>query len=329
MALAANNATTAEQFVKTALPRLHGADFLTGSELQALEQQTLLDLALQVKAERPRHGAPLAGHTLALIFAKPSTRTRVSFEVAMRELGGDVVVLDTNEMQLGRGESIADTGAVLSRYVSAIAVRTFGQKELETLAAAAAIPVINALTDAFHPCQALADLMTLHEIFGKLSGLRLAFIGDGNNVAHSLMVAGALAGLDITVATPPGREPAPAVVQLAGELSGGEGKVTLTNDAEAAVSGADAVYTDVWFSMGNDEDRGQVLNQFAPYQVNEHLMALTASHAVFMHCLPAHRGEEVTDTVIDGPRSVVLRQAENRLHVQKALLLALLGGAMH
>lgn len=297
---------------------------LTGAELGADGLYRLLELSRRLKRERPGHGAPLAGKTLALIFAKPSTRTRVSFEVGMKELGGDTIVLHTRDMQLERGETIEDTGAVLSRYVAGLAVRTSAHAEIESLAAASSVPVINMLTDLFHPCQALADLLTLWEQFGRLEGLEVAYVGDGNNVLHSLLLAGTAVGIRFRVATPPGFEPAAAVVAAA-RRRGGVDAVQLTTSAEQAVAGAHAVYTDVWTSMGREDEREQRLAVFRPYQVTPALLAGARDEAVFMHCLPAHRGEEVTAEVIDGPRSIVWEQAENRLHTQKALLLQLLG----
>ncbi|HEY8449404.1 MAG TPA: ornithine carbamoyltransferase [Bacillota bacterium] len=305
------------------LDQLRGSDFLTVSDVTADQLHELLDLAAYLKKERPRHGAPLAGKHLALIFAKPSTRTRVSFELAMRELGGDVLVLFTRDMQIGRGETLEDTGAVLSRYVSAIAMRTFAHSDLETLAHAATVPVINMLSDRFHPCQALADMLTLKERFGRLEGLRLAYIGDGNNVAHSLIEAGVMLGVNVVIASPPGYEPDAGIVALARQL-GGRGSVEIVHDVFAAVKDADAIYTDTWTSMGAEAEAEQRHRVFAPYQVNAQLCAAASSRHVFMHCLPAHRGQEVTDEVIDGEHSVVFDQAENRLHAQKALLWALL-----
>lgn len=297
---------------------------LTGGELDADALRQLVDLSLRLKGERAGHGAPLAGKTLAMIFAKPSTRTRVSFEVGMKELGGETVVLYARDMQLDRGETIEDTGAVLSRYVAGLAVRTFAHEEVETLAAVSSVPVINMLTDTFHPCQALADLLTLSEQFGRLDGLEVAYVGDGNNVLHSLLLTGAAVGVRFRVATPPGFAPDPAVVEAARAV-GGSGAVVLTGSAGEAVEDAHAVYTDVWTSMGQEDEREARLEIFQPYQVTPALMARARHDAVFMHCLPAHRGEEVVAEVIDGPQSVVFDQAENRLHAQKALLLRLLG----
>jgi ornithine carbamoyltransferase len=309
-------------------------DFLSVDDLDAEQLREVLDLADELKADRAQrvgttsdlsHG-PLRGRTVAMIFEKPSTRTRVSFQVAVTELGGEPLPLSSAELQLGRGETIADTGAVLSRYVHGIVVRTFGQDRLEELAAAADVPVVNALTDLEHPCQALADLQTFREVHGELAGRRLAYVGDGNNVAHSLLLAGAKLGLTVTVGHPEGYAPDEAIVARARSLAAETGaEVLITTDAEAAVRGADAVYTDVWASMGQEEEATQRRRAFEPYQVTAELLSHAADGAVFLHCLPAHRGEEVTAEVMDGPASRVFDQAENRLHAQKALLARLLG----
>ena len=306
-------------------------DLLSIDDLDDDQLTDLLNLADQVKAARGTDGPAayadaLAGRTVALVFEKPSTRTRVSFQVAVTELGGDPLPLSSAELQLGRGETIADTGAVLSRYVHGVVVRTFGQDRLDELAAAADVPVVNALTDLEHPCQALADLQTLREARGgALTGSVLTYVGDGNNVAHSLLLAGALAGVEIRVAHPEGYAPDAAVVDRAGELAALSGtEVVVTTEAVAAVTGAHAVYTDVWASMGQEDEADARLAVFQPYQVTAELFAHAAEGAIFLHCLPAHRGEEVTAEVIDGPASRVWDQAENRLHAQKAVLLRLL-----
>ena len=303
-------------------------DFLSIDDLTSVELERLLDRAAALKADRPGAGAgALAGKTAAMIFEKPSTRTRISFEVAIAELGGHPLPLSSAELQLGRGETIEDTGRVLSRYVHGVLVRTFAQERLERLADAASIPVINALSDLEHPCQALADLLTIREKLGALAGLKLTYVGDGNNVAHSLLLAGALAGMHVTIATPPGYEPIPQIVKRSTEIAETTGgSVTVTTEAPAAVASADAVYTDVWASMGQEGEAEERRLIFAPYQVNAVLVARAAERAIVLHCLPAHRGEEITDDVIDGPRSVVWDQAENRLHTQKALLERLMGG---
>jgi len=306
------------------LKGLRGRDFLTLRDLEPREIEGLLDLAAALKAERGRGQLrrDLEGKTVALLFFKPSTRTRISFELAARELGAFTLYLNAQEMQLSRGESVEDTARVLARYVHAVVIRTFGHEQLERFAQWSSVPVINALTDSYHPAQVLADLLTLKERFGRLKGLRLAYVGDGNNVLHSLLLLGTTVGVRFRVATPPGFEPDPAVVQAA-RRNGSE--VVLTHSAEEAVAGAHAVYTDVWTSMGWEDERETRLKVFQPYQVTPQLMAAARPDAVFMHCLPAHRGEEVTAEVIDGPQSVVWDQAENRLHAQKALLLRLLG----
>jgi ornithine carbamoyltransferase len=260
------------------------------------------------------------------VFEKPSTRTRVSFEVAVAEMAGHPVVLSTADLQLGRGETIEDTGRVLSRYVDAIVLRTFEQERLEVLASAATVPVVNSLSDFEHPCQALADLLTVRERLGTLAGRVLTYLGDGNNVAHSLLLAGAKSGMTVRVATPPGFEPIPQVVQRATEIAEESGgAVETTNDAPAACAGADVLYTDVWASMGQEDESDERALIFPLYQLNQALVDLAADDAVVLHCLPAHRGQEITGEVLDGPRSAVWDQAENRLHTQKALLVRLLG----
>jgi ornithine carbamoyltransferase len=303
-------------------------DFLSIDDLSPDELTKLLDRAAELKAKRGTAGSTaLAGTTVAMIFEKPSTRTRISFEVAIAELGGHPLPLSSAELQLGRGETIEDTGRVLSRYVHGVVVRTFEQERLERLADAATIPVVNALSDLEHPCQALADLLTIREHLGSLDGVKLTYVGDGNNVAHSLLLAGALAGMHVVVATPPGYEPIPQITKRATEIAESTGgSVTVTTEAPEAVRGADAVYTDVWASMGQEREAEERRLIFAPYQLNAVLLARASERAIVLHCLPAHRGEEITDDAIDGPRSVVWDQAENRLHTQKALLESLMGG---
>jgi ornithine carbamoyltransferase len=303
-------------------------DFLSVADLDRDGLLELLDLADRLKRGRGEAaGRPgrtdLAGATVAMLFEKPSTRTRVSFQVAVAELGGHPLPLSARELQLGRGETVADTAAVLSRYVHGLVVRTSAHARLEELAAAADIPVVNALTDHEHPCQALADLQTVREQRGRLEGVALAYVGDGNNVAHSLLLAGGLARMDVRVGHPAGYGPDLAVVERARVLGA---KVLVTDDPEAAVDGADVVYTDVWASMGQEAEAAARAERFAPYRVDAGLLSRAAGDAVFLHCLPAHRGDEVTAEVIDGPASRVFDQAENRLHAQKALLVALLGG---
>jgi ornithine carbamoyltransferase len=309
------------------------SDFLSIDDVDGDQLVSLLDLADELKADRvARHAsdsslvrAELRGRTIALIFEKPSTRTRVSFQVAVTELGGHPLPLSSAELQLGRGETVADTGTVLSRYVHAIVVRTFAQARLDELAAAATVPVVNALTDEEHPCQALADLQTIREAFGGFRGRTLTYVGDGNNVAHSLLLAGAKVGLSVRVAHPEGYAPDAQVLARAQAIAADTGcEASATTDAVAAVTGADVVYTDVWASMGQEDEAQARLRAFEPYRVTPELFAHTAADAVFLHCLPAHRGEEVDAEVIDGPASRVFDQAENRLHAQKALLASLL-----
>jgi ornithine carbamoyltransferase len=305
-------------------------DLLRIADLSPDDLQRLLDLSEVVHREPHRHADLFDGDTVITYFAKPSTRTRLSFGSAITHLGGTPEVVGPNELQLGRGETIEDTARVVSRYARAFVIRTYSDDDVRRFAGAATIPVINALTDLHHPCQALADLLTLRQHFGHLKGLRLAYLGDGNNVAHSLMEACALAGVDITVATPPGFEPDPEILAGAEHLALGSGSVVwTTHDPLLAVAGADAVYTDVWLSMGDsDEERTERAAALQPYQVNSAVMAEADADAVFMHCLPAHRGEEVSADVIDGPHSVVLDEAENRMHTAQALLIALTSGQL-
>jgi ornithine carbamoyltransferase len=304
--------------------------FLVDTDISSEEQWAILDDADRRKRERrirPAVDQPLAGRSIALIFEKPSTRTRLSFEVGVAELGGHPVVIDAATTQIGRGETLADTAAVLSRYVDAIVIRTFGQDRLEELAAGASVPVVNALTDFSHPCQALADLQTIRERKGSLAGRTLAYVGDGNNMAHSLLLAGAMAGMRVHVASPPGFEPLDQVVRHANEIGAATGGEALVlHDPAEAVAGADAVYTDVWASMGQESESSGRALVFQRYTVDERLMSAALPDALVLHCLPAHRGEEIAAAVIDGPQSVVFDQAENRLHAQKALLAHLLAG---
>lgn len=302
---------------------LKGRDLLSVHSLTSAEVLEILRVAEELKAKQ-KQGIPqplLAGKTLAMIFTKSSTRTRVSFEAAMYQLGGYPMFLSGQDLQLGRGEPISDTAQVLSRYVDGIMIRTFSHDEVVELAEYASIPVINGLTDLLHPCQALADILTIKEHKGKLAGLKLAYVGDGNNVAHSLLNACAKVGMDIAVATPEGYEPDAKIVELAkADAAAGGSKVEITHDPVAAVKDADVVYTDVWASMGQEAEHAARQKIFAPYQVNNKLVAHAKPNYLFMHCLPAHRGEEVAAEVIDGPNSVVFDEAENRLHVQKAVL---------
>ncbi len=300
---------------------------LTLDELGPGRLSSLLDLTGRLKRDPEAFRNRLAGGRIGMIFDKPSTRTRVSLESAAWMLGMLPIVLRPEELQLGRGETIADTARALSLYLDALTVRTFAQSSVEELADAASIPVINALTNEHHPCQALADVMTLVEEFGTFAGIQVAFIGDGDNVCHSLIEAAGLAGFALRVATPPGYEPLPEVVERArrrGERTGGG--ILLTNDPAEAVSGVEAVYADVWTSMGREAEAGTRRTAFAGFTVDGPLMSLASKAAIFLHCLPAHRGEEVTDEVMDGPASRVWPQAANRLHTETALLYAALTG---
>ncbi|MGW0179638.1 ornithine carbamoyltransferase [Nocardia sp. NPDC003345] len=300
--------------------------FLRDDDLSPAEQAEVLALAAELK-KNPFSRRPLEGpRGVGVIFDKNSTRTRFSFELGIAQLGGHAVVVDGQTTQLGRDETLADTGRVLSRYVDAVVWRTFGQQRLEEMAAGASIPVVNALSDEFHPCQVLADLLTITEHKGGLKGLRLAYFGDGaNNMAHSLLLGGVTAGLHVRIAAPAGFLPAPEVV-VAARARAAEtgGTVTVTEDPGAAAADADVLVTDTWTSMGQEGDGLDRVAPFRPYQVNAALLARAAADAVVLHCLPAHRGEEITDEVIDGPRSLVWDEAENRLHAQKALLVWLL-----
>ena len=303
------------------------SNLLRVADLTAAHLNTLLDLADEMKNGPTWWTAAQNATAIACLFDKPSTRTRVSFEAAAHRLGMLPIMLRPDELQLGRGEPLADTARVLSSYTAAIVVRTFAQATVEQLADAAGVPVINALTDEHHPCQALADLLTLRRHYGYLEGIRVAYVGDGNNVAHSLMEAGALAGMHITVATPPGYGPQPAVTRRATELAAAHGgTIHVMHDPLSAVIHADAVYTDVWVSMGEDAEHDRRVRDLEGYQVNEALMRRAARGAVFMHCLPAHRGLEVTAEVIDGPSSLVWEQAANRLPTEQAVLHTITGG---
>ncbi len=306
--------------------KLAKPDLLSIADLTTAEVEGIFDLAALVKARPAEFARALAGKQLVLIFEKPSLRTRVTFEVGITSLGGKSLFIDQTASRLGARESIADIARNLERWVDAVVLRTFDHETVTEMAAHASIPVINGLSEREHPCQVLADYFTLQEKFGELKPLKLAFVGDGNNVAHSLLLTAVRLGSCIAVATPPGYEPDAEIVQAASETAKETGgSIELTYDAEEAVGGADAVYTDVWASMGQEAEAGERRRVFAPYQVNEALMAHAAPHAVFLHCLPAHRGEEVTDAVIDSSQSAAFDQAENRLHVQKAILLLLLG----
>src|SRR5215218_8335083 len=289
-------------------------DFITGEEFGGFELGQLLERALELKAGRGEQlgSTSLSGRSVALVFERPSTRTRISFEVGVGELGATPVVLRSDEMQISRGESVADTARVLSRYVDAIVIRSGSHEAVAELAAAAEVPVVNALTPLHHPCQALADLLTLRERCGDLSGLRLAYVGDGNNVARSLAIAGELAGVEVVVAAPEGYQ-----------LEEGHG-VKLSGDPRAAAEGADALYTDVWISMGDETEAQKRRSDLAPFQLDADLLAVAKDRAIVLHCLPAHPGEEISAELLYGERSAVWDQAENRLHAQKALLEMLL-----
>jgi ornithine carbamoyltransferase len=306
---------------------LAGKDLLSLDELDTLQTHALLDLAQYYKAHRAVK--PLVGQTLGLLFRKASTRTRVSFMVAMYHLGGEAIDLNPNVIQVGRGESVKDTARVLSRYVDALAIRTFEQAELEEFADYCSIPVINALTDLEHPCQILADLLTMQETFGTLKGLTMAYVGDGNNIVHSLLLGCAKVGMNLNVATPPGYEPLNTIVQRAQEIAAQTGcAISLLKDPAEAALDAHALYTDVWASMGQEEEAATRKKAFAGYQINEALCALADPKAIILHCLPAHRGEEISAEALEGTQSRVWDQAENRLHAQKAILAALLGSGL-
>ena len=305
------------------LAALKGRDYLSSADLDVAQSGALLDLASDLKAGRRR--CDLSGRSLGLIFTKASTRTRVSFTMAMARLGGHTIDLDPAVTQLGRGEPLADTARVLSRYVDALAVRTYAQSELEDYAHWASIPVVNALTDREHPCQALADYLTLREAFGAVEGLTLAYVGDGNNVAHSLLLCGALLGVNVRVGTPPGFAPDPAVVAQAQHLAADRCTVEVVHEPLAAVRGAHALYTDVWASMGQEAEQRKREQAFRGWCLDEALLSEADGRAIVLHCLPAHRGEEISAGAIEGAASRVFDQAENRLHVQQALLVSLLG----
>jgi len=304
-----------------------GKSLLSLQDLTKEEILYVLDLAAELKSQHQKGELiqPLAGKTLGMIFEKSSTRTRVSFETGIYQLGGMGLYLNSKDLQLGRGEPVADTAKVLSGYLDAIMIRANSHKMVEELAEHATIPVINGLTDLFHPCQALADLQTILEYKGTLEGVKLAYIGDANNVANSLMIAAAKTGMQIRIAAPAGYQPMPEIVEKAKNISDDPDFLRITESPEEAAAGADVLYTDVWTSMGQEEESAARLKAFQGYQVNEMLMDSAASDAIFLHCLPAHRGEEVAAAVIDGPQSAVFQEAENRLHAQKALMLAVMG----
>jgi ornithine carbamoyltransferase len=302
-------------------------DFLTLHDITISEMEALLHLAEEVKQHPEAYLTALQGKMAALIFEKPSLRTRVTFEVGFEQMGGHAVYLAPGDIGLGKRESVRDVGRNLSRWVNVLIVRTFSQKLLEELAFAASVPVINALTDLLHPCQAIADLLTLQEAKGKLKGLHLVYVGDGNNVALSLAHAAGKVGMHFTMACPPGYQPnADVLTEARADASSTGAEIVVVHDPKEALSTADALYTDVWTSMGQEKETAERHRAFAEFQVNRELLELAPADALFLHCLPAHRGEEVTDEVLDGPRSVALEQAENRLHAHKAILLAVLAG---
>ena len=304
---------------------LKGRDLLSMADLTSAELHELLELATQLKAGTRQPQCP--NKVLGLVFSKASTRTRVSFSVAMYQLGGQVLDLNAGVTQVGRGEPTADTARVLDRYLDIVAIRTYAQTEIEEFAQYASIPVINALTDLEHPCQTLADLLTLKDAFGKLDNLTMSYLGDGNNVAHSLMLGCALAGVNVRIGTPEGYAPNPTIVKQAVQISQGRSEVIITTDPKAAVEGSHALYTDVWASMGDESAAESRIPKFQPYQINQSILDLADPEAIVLHCLPAHRGEEITHDVMEGPQSRLWDQAENRLHAQKALLAAILSAA--
>ncbi|MBP6908824.1 MAG: ornithine carbamoyltransferase [Candidatus Saccharicenans sp.] len=301
-------------------------DFITIHDLSRYEFNEILDMTEKMKKNPGKYHSVLKDKILAMIFQKPSLRTRMTFEVGMLQLGGEAIYLAPSDIQIGSRESVRDIGKNLERWVDGIMIRTFGHNIILELAESTRLPVINALTDLLHPCQAMADFFTLLEKKGSLAGLKLAYVGDGNNVAHSLMLAAAKAGMKMAVATPPGYEPKAEIIDWAREDGHStDFELTITNDPAEAVKEADAIYTDVWASMGQETEKETRKKIFAPYQVNRELFSRAKPGTYFMHCLPAHRGEEVTDEIIDSPNSIVYDQAENRLHVQKVIMMILMG----
>lgn len=320
MGLVANKVTVDHQ--------LAGRDFLTLADYSKDELEYLLELAADLKQQQKSGNMeePLKGKTLGMIFEKSSTRTRVSFEAGIYQLGGTGLFLKSDDIQIGRGELISDTAKVLSAYLDGIMIRTFSQKDVEELAEHASIPVINGLTDSYHPCQVLADLLTIQEVKGTLKGVKVAYIGDGNNMAHSLMLGAAIMGMDVSIAAPEGYQPEQEITEKATSIARLQGgKVEVTDQPAVAVKQADVIYTDVWASMGQESEQIIREKKFAGFQVNKSLCSLANKDAVIMHCLPAHRGEEITAEIIDGKQSIVFQQAENRLHAQKALMTAVMG----
>jgi len=305
-----------------------GRSLLSIHDFSVEEIAEILRLTGELKEKRNKGEATplLAGKTLGMVFQKRSTRTRVSFEVGMYELGGSALFLSADDLQLGRGETIADTAGVLSRYLHGIMARTYSHQHVVDLAEHGTVPVINGLTDLLHPCQALTDVFSILEKKGTLKGLKMTYVGDGNNMAHSLMYAGAKTGLDVTISTPDGYRPDARVVEQARSDAGETGaEISLVSDPREAVTGADVIYTDVWASMGQEEEHAKRVKDFQKWQVNEELISHAKDDCLVMHCLPAHRGEEITDGAVDGPHSIVFDQAENRLHTQKAIMSLLMG----
>jgi ornithine carbamoyltransferase len=309
---------------------VNGRDLISIQDFAPAELACALELAAAMKLRPADYRGTLVGKQIVLFFEKPSLRTRLTFEAGINALGGSSFFVDQTQSRLGARESLSDVAHNLERWIDGVVLRTFAHETVTEMARHASIPVINALSEVEHPCQALADMQTLQEQFGDLKNVKLAYVGDGNNVAHSLMLASASLGASISVATPAGYEPSAEVLVASEKLAATSGaKVVVTNDPNEAVSGADAIYTDVWASMGQEEEASERRKIFMPYQVNNKLFSKAAKHAVFMHCLPAHRGDEVTASVIDSPRSVVFDQAENRLHIQKAIMVLLLEGGVH
>ena len=304
------------------MKQLKGRDLLSTTDLSATEIEYLLEQAQQLKSGKLKLQCQ---KVLGLLFYKASTRTRVSFSVAMYKLGGQVIDLNPSVTQVGRGEPIQDTARVLDRYLDVLAIRTFAQKDIETFAEYAQIPVINALSDLEHPCQILADLLTIKECFGSLSGITLTYLGDGNNVAHSLLLGGALTGVNVRIASPEGYQPNTEIVDRAKKIAADNSEIVVTTDPIAAATGVQVIYTDVWASMGQEDLADKRIPIFQPYQVNEELLSHTDSESIILHCLPAHREEEITEAAIEGKRSRVWQQAENRMHAQQALLASVLG----
>lgn len=322
-----NEAVMSEDDKKEMLINLKGRDFLALVDFTTEEVQYLIKLAIELK-KKQKAGEfyhPLKGKTLGMIFEKSSTRTRVSFEVGMYQLGGQALFLSKNDLQLGRGETVWDTGQTMSRYLDGIMLRTFAHKNIIELARGSTVPVINGLSDLSHPCQVLADYLTMYEKKGRLKGLKVAYIGDGNNMVHSLLMGAGKLGVHISIATPQGYEPDAEVVKLStenAEQTGGS--INICNDPKEAIADADIVYTDVWASMGFEAEQEQRINAFRDFQINEELIQGAKPDYLFMHCLPAHRGEEVADEIIDGDHSIIFDQAENRLHAQKAIMTAIM-----